>query len=131
MICDLLMAPVGDRNQRAAPLGRLGRVPWRTRAAALALLGWSACPPALLAVAPLWPVAAALAAHPILVNLAAFAAVVATVIAWEPPRSCSPGTYARQLRARLGELQSTFDAEDRRRPREGKEKEDARVPSEP
>ena len=36
-----------------------------------------------------------------------------------------------KLRARFLELQSTFDAEDRRRPREGKENEDARVPSEP
>jgi hypothetical protein len=71
------------------------------------------------------------AAHPVLVNLAAFAAAVAAVIAWEPPRSSSPGTYARQLRARFAELQSMFDADDRRRPGEGKENEDARVPYEP
>jgi hypothetical protein len=62
--------------------------------------------------------------------VAACAALVA-VLAFEPPRSASPLAYARQLHARFLELQSTFDADDRRRPREGKEKEDDRVPSEP
>lgn len=131
MAYSLRVVPAGERNQPTARSSRLHRVPWRTRAGALALLGWSACPPALLAGARWSPIAASLAAHPMLVNLAAFAAAVATVIAWEPPRSVSPGKYARQLRARLAELQSTFDAEDRRRPGEGKENEDARVPSEP
>jgi hypothetical protein len=54
---------------------------------------------------------------------------LAAVLAFEPPRSTSPLAYARQLRARFLELQSTFDADDRRRPGEGKEKEDDRVPS--
>jgi hypothetical protein len=65
------------------------------------------------------------------VNVAAWCVALAAVIAFEPPRSASPLAYARQLRARFLELQSTFDADDRRRPREGKEKEDDRVPSEP
>jgi hypothetical protein len=124
------VVPAGERNQ-AAHWGRLRRVPSRTRAAALAILGCSACPPALLAGAPWSPLAASAAAHPALVNLAAFAAAVAAVIAWEPPRCVSPGSYARQLRARFAELKSMFDADDRRRPGEGKENEDARVPYEP
>jgi hypothetical protein len=63
-------------------------------------------------------------------HAAAACAAIAAVIAFEPPRSASPLAYARQLRARFLELQSTFDADDRRRPGEGKEKEDDRVPSE-
>lgn len=63
-------------------------------------------------------------------HVAAACAAVAAVVAFEPPRSASPLAYARQLRARFLELQSTFDADDWRRPGEGKEKEDDRVPSE-
>jgi hypothetical protein len=65
-------------------------------------------------------------------QVAAACVALAAVLAFEPPRSGSPLAYARQLRARFLELQSTFDADDRRpRPGEGKEKEDDRVPLEP
>jgi hypothetical protein len=50
---------------------------------------------------------------------AAACAALAAVLAFEPPRSASPLAYARQLRARFLELQSTFDADDRRPPRGG------------
>jgi hypothetical protein len=109
------------------------RLPKPARAAALVLLGSAAVPAAavVFAVAGESPVARFFEAHPAFVNLVAVSAAVAAVLALEPPRSASPIDYARQLRARFLELQSTLDADDRRRPEEGKEKEDDRVPSEP
>jgi hypothetical protein len=103
------------------------------RATALVLLACAAAPPAALLGASLSgsSVMALIATHLGLVNLIACGFGVTAVIAFECPRSASPVAYARQLRARFLELQSTFDADDRRRPREGKEKEDDRVSSEP
>ncbi len=109
----------------------LRRIPRRTRRVALLILVCAAFPPATLAGAGWSPVAAWLAAHPVLVNLAAFAAALATVIVWERPRSASPRAFAHQLRARVAEIQSQVDAEPRRRPGEGKEKEHDDAPFDP
>lgn len=111
----------------------LMRLPRPARAAGVALLGSSAVPATavLFAATGESPLARFLEAHPAFVNLVAVCAALAAVLALEPPRSTSPLAYTRQLRARFLALQSTFDADDRRRPGEGKEKEDDHVPSEP
>jgi hypothetical protein len=90
------------------------------------LLGCALGPPVALLAAAGWesPLAARLWEHPVLVNLIACCVAVAAVLAVERPRSASPLAYARQLRARFLELQSTYDAGSRRRPDEAREKED-------
>lgn len=105
---------------------RLGRLPPRARVAGLVLLGCGTAPPLALLGAAAWesPLAARLWAQPVLVNLIACCVAVAALLAFERPRSASPLVYARQLRVRFLELQSTYDAGSRRRPDEGKEKED-------
>lgn len=112
---------------------RLMRLPGPARSAGLVLLGSVVVPAAAVLVATTGdsPVARFLEAHPAVVNLVAVCAAGTAVLVLERPRSASPVAYARQLRARFLELQSMFDADDRRRPGEGKEKEDDRVPSEP
>ena len=101
---------------------KVARLPYRARVAGLALLGTAAAPAAVSIVAAVGgsPFARFLTAHPGFVNLLASCAVVATVLAFEPPRSASAIAYARQLRARFLELQSTLDADDRRRLEEAK-----------
>jgi hypothetical protein len=100
---------------------------------AAALLACCALPPAALLAASVgtsrWT--AWVGAHPFVSEAFGAVLVAVALLAFDPPRSASPLVYARQLRARFLELQSTFDADDRRRPGEGKEKEDDRVPSEP
>lgn len=112
---------------------KLMRLPAPVRLAGLVLLGSAGVPAAavVLAVTGESELARFFEAHPGLVNVTAVCAAVAGVVASERPRSASPLAYARQLRARFLELQSTLDADNRRRPEEGKEKEDDRVPSEP
>ena len=101
---------------------KVTRLPHRARAAGLALLGTAAAPAAVSIVAAVGDSSFArfLAAHPGFANLLASCAAVATVLAFEPPRSASPIVYAGQLRARFLELQSTLDADDRRRFEEAK-----------
>jgi hypothetical protein len=109
------------------------RLPFPARFAGLVLFGSAVVPAAAVLVATTGesPVARFLESHFAFVNLVAACAAAAAVLALEPPRSASPFAYARQLRARFLELQSMFDADDRRRPGKGKEKEDDHVPSEP
>jgi pimeloyl-ACP methyl ester carboxylesterase len=109
------------------------RLPGPARLAGLVLLGSAAVPAAAVVFAATGESALArfFEAHPAFVNLVAVCAAVAAVLALERPRSAAPFAYARQLRARVLELQSMFDADDRRRPEEGKEKEDDGLPSEP
>ncbi len=106
-------------------LRRLMRLPAPARFAGLVLLGSAAVPAAAVVFAATGesPLARFLESHPGFVDFTAVCAAVAGVLALERPRSASPLAYARQLRARFLELQSTYDAGSRRRP-EGKEKED-------
>jgi hypothetical protein len=101
-------------------------LPAPARSAGLVLLGSAVVPAAAVVVATTGesPVARFLEAHSAFVNLVAASAAVAAVVVLERPCSASPLAYARQLRARFLELQSTLDADDRRRPGEGKEKQD-------
>lgn len=109
-------------NAREPSAGaRLRRLPVGAKTAALVLFGCAVAPPAAILVAATW--GAPIWLRPGNVNLLAGIAGLATVIVLEPPRSASPLAYARQLRAKFLELQSTYDADSRRRP-EGKEKED-------
>jgi hypothetical protein len=112
---------------------KLMRLPAPARSAGLVLLGSAAVPAAVVvfALTGETPLARFFEAHPAFVNLVATCAAVAAVLALERPRSASPFAYVRQLRARFLQLQSMFDADDRRRPEEGKEKEDDGLPSEP
>jgi hypothetical protein len=120
----------GERRKPAG-LVRLARLPGRARWLALALL----CSATIPAVAGLIAahggseLARMLASRADAAQAAGILLAVVALVAFEPPRSISPLAYARQLRALLHELQSTFDADDRRRP-EGKEKEDDHVSSE-
>ncbi len=125
----MVLASTMPRANRAL---RLRALPLRVRVFVLALLGASMLPPtvALISLGSS-EVRVVVGGHPGAVNLASCALVMAALLAFEPPRSTSALAYARQLRTRLLELQSTFDAEHRRRPPEGKENENARVPSEP
>jgi hypothetical protein len=112
---------------------KLMRLPAPARLAGLLLLGAAAVPPGAVVFAATGESSLArfFEAHPGVVNLVAVCAAVVGVLALERPRSASPIAYVRQLRARFLELQSTLDADDRRRPEEGKEKEHVRVPPEP
>lgn len=105
---------------------KLMRLPRPARAAGVVLLGSAVVPAAAVLVAATGEsrVARVLEAHPAIVNIVAACAAVTAVLALERPSSASPIAYARQLRARFVELQSTLDADTRRRPREGKEKQD-------
>lgn len=112
---------------------KIMRLPAPARSAGLVLLGSAVVPAAavVFAAAGESPLARFFEAHPAFVNLVSACAAVAAVLALERPRSTSPLAYARQLRAKFLELQSTYDADFRRRP-EGKEKEDdLEVPPEP
>ena len=122
----------GDDLDRAM-WRRIARLPLRVRVAGVVLLLAASAPAAAAVVVAVGGASAAspLRAHAVSLNVITVCFAFAALIAFERPRSASPLAYARQLRARLAELQSTFDADDRRRPGEGKEKEDARVPSEP
>jgi hypothetical protein len=121
-------------NDRMANPGTFHRDTWRklmrlpppARAAGVVLLGSAVVPAAAVFVAATGEsrVARVLEAHPAIVNLVAACAAVTAVLALERPRAASPLAYARQLRARFLELQSTLDADTRRRPGEGKEKQD-------
>lgn len=116
-----------------ATLSRLRRLPRRARAATAVLLVCAAAPVAGLVVGTFagGAVGAAVSAHPYVVHAVALGVAGGALLAFEPPRSASPLAYARQLHARFLELQSTFDVDDRRRPGEGKEKEDDRVSFQP
>lgn len=117
----------------ATPSSMVRRLPLPTRIAGLVLLACAGVPPAALVLAEVSSSRLAVAAstHPNVVNGVVCLVAMATLLAFERPRSASPVAYARQLRARFLELQSTYDADSRRRP-EGKEKEDdLEVPPEP
>ncbi len=120
------------REGTTARLLRLRRLPARALTAGGTLLIAAAVP---VATELFRAVAEAQPGRPSMLltalHVAAACAALAAVLAFEPPRSASPLAYARQLRARFLELQSTYDADFRRRP-EGKEKEDdLEVPPEP
>jgi hypothetical protein len=112
---------------------RLARLPRPARLAGLVLLACAAAPPTALMVALAREslLTSHQGARPFLLNVTACCAALVALLVFERPRSSSPLAYARQLRARFLELQSTYDADFRRRP-EGKEKEDdLEVSSEP
>ena len=115
-----------------AAMAHVARLPRGARWLAVALLASASIPAAaaLLAARGGSALAVVLGKHAGAVQAMAALLAVLAVVAFEPPRSASPLAYARQLRARLLAIQSTFDADDRRDPREGKEKEDERSPSE-
>ncbi len=112
---------------------KAGVVSWRTR---LVLLPRSARLPLLLllacAAAPgaagLYatfggtPLAAVLREHRVALPFMGLFAAVAVVVLVERPRSASPGAYARQLRDRILDVQSSFDGALRRREGKGEEK---------
>jgi hypothetical protein len=118
-------------SRRRVTLHQIAGLPLAARAAGAVLLAVAASP-AVAAVLSVFrePAPSDLFVQRLLAIVPGCVALVA-VLAFEPPRSASPLAYARQLRARFLQLQSMFDADDRRRPREGKEKEDDRVSSEP
>ena len=68
------------------------------------------------------PLAAALGAHRAALPFMALLFAGAVVFVFERPRSASPAAYARQLRDRFLEVQSSFDGALRRREGEGEEK---------
>lgn len=103
------------------PGPRLRCLPARAKTAAFVLLACAVAPPSAILGAATW--GAPTWVRPGIVNLLAGVAAFATLIVFDPPRSASPLAYARQLRARFLELQTTYDADSRRRS-EGKEKED-------
>lgn len=115
-----------------AAVAHVARLPRRARWLAVALLACASIPAAaaLLAVRGGSELAGVIGAHAEAVQAVAALLAVLAVVAFEPPRSASPLAYARQLKARLLEMQFTFDADERRHPGEGKEKEDDRSPSE-
>ncbi len=115
-----------------AAVARVARLPRRARWLAVALLACASIPAgaALLAVQGGSELASVIGAHAEAVQAVAALLAVLAVVAFEPPRSASPLAYTRQLKARLLAMQFTFDADERRHPGEGKEKEDDRNPSE-
>lgn len=115
-----------------AAVARVARLPRPARWLAVALLTCASMPAvaALIAARGGSELAGLAGAHAEAVQAAAALLAVLAVVVFEPPRSASPLAYASQLKARLLAIQSTFDADDRRDPREGKEKEDERSPSE-
>ena len=121
MVASILVRAREAVTNARGPGARLRHLPVRARVAALVLLACAAAPPLAFLGAAAWGLPAWV--RPGLMNLLAGTAALATLIAYEPPRTRSPLAYARQLRVRFLELQSTYDAERRRRP-EGKEKED-------
>ena len=68
------------------------------------------------------PLAAALRTHRAGLPFVALLVAGAVVVVFERPRSASPAAYARQLRDRFLEVQSSFDGALRRREGEGEEK---------
>ena len=108
-------------THRESPWLRFSSLPLAARALAVALLACAAAPAvgALLELGGNSALVGALGAHPRAVSLASCVVSAAALLAFERPRSPSPVAYARQLRARFLELQSTFDAGFRRRPRGG------------
>ena len=119
--------------RRHAGLAGFAGLPPRSRWFLLALLSCAAIPAVagLVAAQGGSDLAGLLAAHPEAVQVAAALVAVLVLLAFEPPRSTSPPAYVRQLRARFLELQSSFDADGRRHPGEGKEQIDDHVPSKP
>jgi hypothetical protein len=102
---------------------RVRLVPRTTRLQALVLLGCAAAPGVarLYAILGEAALAGVLREHLDAVSFVALGLGCLVVLAVERPRSASPTAYVRQLRSRLVELQSIFDAGLRRRPGEGKE----------
>ncbi len=90
----------------------------------LVLLGCAAAPGAasLYAAFGRTTLAAALREHSGSLPFEALLVAGAVVVLYERPRSASPGAYARQLRHRVLEVQSSFDGALRRREEEGEEK---------
>ena len=60
--------------------------------------------------------------HPAIVAVVTLVAVAGAFCSFEPPRSLSPSSYARQIANRLREVQADFDDAIRRRAREEEEK---------
>lgn len=94
---------------------RLSLLTWRERAFALLLLLCAFLPPALSFGARLADLAGHappgfLAAHPALLSLLGALAALLVCLAFEPPRSRDASAWASQLRARLRQAQSTYDA---------------------
>ncbi len=124
-----MLASTMPRANRAL---RLRALPLRVRVFVLALLGASMLPPtvALISLGSS-EVRVVVGGHPGAVNLASCALVMAALLAFERPRGASPAGYARQLRARLLEIESAYDAITGAGSREGKESEDEVVASKP
>ena len=127
------MSGPGAGARSWAAVARWGRLPRRARWLAVALLACATVPAAAALIAfqggSTLATAASAYAEPLQAAAAALAALA--ILAFEPPRSASPLAYLRQLRARFLLIQSAFDADVRRHPWEGKEKEHDRSPTEP
>jgi hypothetical protein len=103
---------------------RLLLVPRSARLVLLALLACAATPGAasLYGAFGGTTLAAVLREHRGALAFMALLVAGAVVVLVERPRSASPGAYARQLRDRVLEVQSSFDGALRRREGEGEEK---------
>ncbi len=111
-------------NALAASWGkRLSLLPRSARVELLALLACAVAPGAAAIYASFWgtKLAAVLGGHSSAVLCAALLVAGAVVVVFERPRAASVAAYARQLRDRLLEIQSSFDGALRRRAGEGKE----------
>ncbi len=123
----------GSEARTRAAVARWGRLPRRARWLVVALLACATAPAAaaLIAVRGGSALASAASAYAEPLQVAAAALAGLAILTFEPPRSASPLAYLRQLRARFLLIQSAFDADVRRQPWEGKEKEHDRSPTEP
>ncbi len=127
------MPSAGSGARTWAAVARWGRLPRRARWLVVALLACATVPAAAALIAVRGGSTLATAASVYAEPLQAVAAALAglAILAFEPPRAASPLAYLRQLRARFLLIQSAFDADVRRQPWEGKEKEHDRSPTEP
>jgi hypothetical protein len=128
----LAAAPVGEPESPVRDrFRRFGQLPLRARLACVVLLSCGLGPPAAFAGAAIWGwPGERISAHPGLVNVIACCVALAALLVFERPSSASPVAYVRQVRTRFLELQSTFDADGRRRPGEGKETDHGSFPLE-
>ncbi len=112
-------------NARVASWGRrLSLLPKSARVGLLALLACAVAPGAAAIYAGFWgtKLAAVLGDHSSAVLCAALLVAGAVVVVFERPRAAPVAAYARQLRDRLLEIQSSFDGALRRRAEEGEER---------
>lgn len=101
-------------------LARLALLPIAERCYVVVLLFCALGPAALRAYAEFAPAGdesllVTAGRHPMPVMALGVAVAVSALLALEPPRGWRPRAYAAQLRARLNQAQSHYDAEHRRR----------------